>query len=250
VRSTPDRLDPVASSGGGAGPDAAGYDPSVVTAVVPALNEAPSIVSIVERCRPFVAEVIVVDGHSTDDTARLASEAGARVLLDGGRGKGDAIRGVRQSIRTPVTVLLDADGSHDPEDIPRLVAPILRGEADHVSASRLMGGSSELHGGFDEFLRLTGSSFITACINWRFHVRLSESQNGFRAIRTDVLQQLPLLEDLTTIEQEMIIRTLRAGLRMAEVPSHEHARAHGKSHIVVWRVAPRYVYSLVRHLFF
>ena len=89
--------------------------------------------------------------------------------------------------------------------------PILRGEADHVSASRLMGGSSELHGGFDEFLRLTGSSFITACINWRFRVRLSESQNGFRAIRTDVLQQLPLIEDLTTIEQEMIIRTLRAG---------------------------------------
>jgi dolichol-phosphate mannosyltransferase len=113
-----------------------------------------------------------------------------------------------------------------------------------------MGGSSELHGGLDEFLRLTGSSFITACINWRFGVRLSESQNGFRAIRTDVLRQLPLIEDITTIEQEMIIRTLRAGLRMAEVPAHEYARVHGASHIKVWKVAPRYVYSLVRHLFF
>ena len=56
-------------------------------------------------------------------------------------------------IRTPVTVFLDADGSHDPEDIPLLVEPILAGEADHVSASRLRGGSSELHGGFDEFFR-------------------------------------------------------------------------------------------------
>lgn len=227
-----------------------GYDRSSVTAVIPARDEAPSIAGIVQRCLPWVAEVIVVDGHSLDATARLAEAAGARVVLDRRRGKGDAIRVARDAVRTPITVFIDADGSHAPEDIPRVVRPIVQGEADHVSASRLMGGSSELHGGFDEFLRLTGSSFITACINWRFGVRLSESQNGFRAIRTDVLRQLPLIENLTTIEQEMIIRTLRAGLRMAEVPSHEYPRTHGASHITVWRVAPRYVYSLVRHLFF
>ena len=88
-------------------------------------------------------------------------------------------------IRRRSTVFLDADGSHDPEDIPLLVEPIVEDAADHVTASRLSGGSSELHGGFDEFFRLAGSSFITACINWRFGVRLSDSQNGFRAIRTD-----------------------------------------------------------------
>jgi hypothetical protein len=107
-----------------------------------------------------------------------------------------------------------------------------------------------LHGGFDEFFRLTGSSFITACINWRFNCRLSDSQNGFRAIRTAVLRQLDLREDMTTIEQEMIIKTLRRGLRIAEVPSHEHPRAHGCSHIRVWRSAPRYGFSLVKYLFF
>ena len=149
-----------------------------------------------------------------------------------------------------MTVFLDADGSHDPEDIPLLVEPILTGDADHVVASRLRGGSSELHGGFDEFLRLTGSSFITACINWRFNCRLSESQNGFRAIRTSVLRELDLRENTTTIEQEMTIKTLRKGWRMAEVPSHEHPRAHGTSHIRVWRDAPRYGYSLVKYLFF
>ena len=79
-------------------------------------------------------------------------------------------------------------------------------EADHVSASRLIGGSSELHGGFDECFRLMGSSFITACINWKFKVRLSESQNGFRAIKTDVIKQLDLKENITTIEQEMIMK--------------------------------------------
>jgi dolichol-phosphate mannosyltransferase len=101
-----------------------------------------------------------------------------------------------------------------------------------------------------EFFRLAGSSFITACINWRFNCRLSESQNGFRAIRTSVLRQLDLREDLTTIEQEMIIKTLRRGFRMTEVPSHEHPRRHGSSHIRVWRCAPRYVLSLVKYLFF
>jgi dolichol-phosphate mannosyltransferase len=119
-----------------------------------------------------------------------------------------------------------------------------------VSGSRLIGGSSELHGGFDEFLRLAGSSLITACINYRFKVRLSESQNGFRAIRTAVLKSLELRENSTTIEQEMVIKTLKQGYRMAEVPAHEHERRHGVSHIRLWRVSARYVYTLVKNLFF
>jgi glycosyltransferase involved in cell wall biosynthesis len=221
-----------------------------VSVVIAAKQEAPSIADIIDRTRRYASEIVVVDGHSTDGTAEVARRHGASVLVDGGRGKGEAIRRAIPTIRTPVTVFIDADGSHDPEDIPLLVEPILANRADHVSASRLRGGSSELHGGFDEFFRLAGSSFITACINWRFNCHLSDSQNGFRAIRTSVLRDLGLSENMTTIEQEMIIKTLRRGLRMAEVPSHEHPRAHGASHIRVWRSAPRYGYSLVKHLFF
>ena len=223
---------------------------TAVSAVIAAKQEGPSIGDIVRRTRAFAGAVIVVVGRSTDATADRAAQGGATVLADGGRGKGEALRRAIAHVRTPITVFLDADGSHDPEDIPLLVEPILTDRADHVSASRLRGGSSELHGGFDEFFRLTGSSFITACINWRFKCRLSESQNGFRAIRTEVLRQLDLREDTTTIEQEMIIKTLRRGFRMAEVPSHEHPRAHGASHINVWRSAPRYGWSLVKYLFF
>jgi dolichol-phosphate mannosyltransferase len=221
-----------------------------VSAVIAAKQEGPTIADIVKRTQPYVGEIVVVAGKSTDGTAERAAENGAVVLADGGRGKGEAIRRAIPHLRSPVTVFLDADGSHDPEDIPLLVEPIFAEQADHVSASRLRGGSSELHGGFDEFFRLTGSSFITACINWRFKCALSESQNGFRAIRTAVLRELDLREDITTIEQEMIIKTLRRGFRMAEVPSHEHPRAHGASHIRVWRSAPRYGWSLVKYLFF
>jgi dolichol-phosphate mannosyltransferase len=220
-----------------------------VSVVVAAKQEGATIAGIVARAREYSGEVIVVVGASTDGTAERAAEGGASVFADGGRGKGEAIRRAIPHIRAPITVFLDADGSHDPEDIPLLVEPIVNDRADHVSASRLRGGSSELHGGFDEFFRLAGSSLITACINWRFGCRLSESQNGFRAIRTSVLRQLDLAEDTTTIEQEMIIKTLRRGFRMAEVPSHEHARVAGVSHIRVWRSAPRYGWSLVKYLF-
>jgi dolichol-phosphate hexosyltransferase len=221
-----------------------------VSVVIAAKQEAASIGDVIDRTRRYANAIVVVVGRSTDGTGEVAEKSGASVLTDGGRGKGEALRLAIPHIRTPVTVFLDADGSHDPEDIPLLVEPILADEADHVAASRLRGGSSELHGGFDEFLRLTGSSFITACINWRFNCRLSDSQNGFRAVRTSVLRQLNLRENTTTIEQEMTIKTLRQGWRMAEVPSHEHRRTHGTSHIRVWRDAPRYGFSLVRYLFF
>jgi len=221
-----------------------------VSAVIAAKQEAPSLEDVVRRARRYVGEVLVIVGPSTDGTADVAARCGARVIQDGGRGKGEAIRLAIPRIQTPIAVFLDADGSHDPEDIPLLVEPILAGRADHVSASRLRGGSSELHGGFDEFFRLAGSSFITACINWRFDCQLSDSQNGFRAVRTSVLRQLDLRENTTTIEQEMTIKTLRQGWRMTEVPSHEHRRTHGTSHIRVWRDAPRYGFSLVRYLFF
>lgn len=221
-----------------------------VSVVIAARQEAPSLGGVIDRTRRYASEIVVVAGLSTDGTAEVAAHSGASVLSDIGRGKGRAIRQAIPHIHTPVTVFLDADGSHDPEDIPLLVEPILAGEADHVVASRLRGGSSELHGGFDEFLRLAGSSLITACINWRFNCRISDSQNGFRAVRTTVLRELDLRENTTTIEQEMTIKTLRRGWRMAEVPSHEHARAHGVSHIRVWRDAPRYGYSLIKYLFF
>jgi len=219
-----------------------------VTVVIAAKNEARSIGDIVAEAARVSRNILVVDGHSHDATADLARRAGATVVQDNGRGKGDALRCAIAHVATRIVVFLDADGSHDPADIPRLVAPILAGESDHVTGSRLIGGSSELHGGFDEFLRLSGSSFITACINRRFGVMLSDSQNGFRAVRTSVLRQLNLRENGTTIEQEMIVKTLTSGYRVTEVPCHEYKRRHGSSHIRLWQASPRYVWSLIRLL--
>ena len=104
-----------------------------VSAVIAAKQEAPTIGDVVQRAQRYASTVICVVGHSTDGTAEVAASSGAEVLADGGRGKGEALRRAIPHIRTPITVFLDADGSHDPEDIPLLVEPILDGRADHVS---------------------------------------------------------------------------------------------------------------------
>lgn len=221
-----------------------------ITVVIPALNESRTIGEIISGCQQHTNDILVVDGHSSDETAAVARSLGAGVIFDNRQGKGEALRGAIAHLKKPITVFIDADGSHNPADIPILVRPIISNQADHVSASRLIGGSSELHGGFDECFRLMGSSFITACINHRFRVKLSESQNGFRAIKTELLRALDLRENITTIEQEMIIKTLKKGFRMAEVPSHEHKRKAGYSKINVSNVAFRYVYSLIKYLYF
>ncbi|MDY6951243.1 MAG: glycosyltransferase family 2 protein [Thermodesulfobacteriota bacterium] len=220
-----------------------------ISAVIPTLNEEATVARIIEGCTPHVDEIIVVDGHSIDRTRQTAEELGVKVIQDHGKGKGEAIRYSINQVTGDIIVFIDADGSHNPGDIPKLIQPIIEGRADHVSGSRLIGGSSELHGGFDECFRLMGSSFVTACINWKFKVRLSESQNGFRAIKTDVIRQLGLKEDITTIEQEMIIKTLKKGYRMAEIPSHENERTAGYSKICLRKVWFRYIYSLAKYLF-
>ena len=224
-------------------------DPEL-TAVIPARNEAPTIAAVVRACRQHAGQVLVVEGGSSDNTAELAAEAGARVIRDPGLGKGAALRLAMEHVTTPICVFVDADGSHDPLDIPLLVAPIKKGDACHVQGSRLLGGSDELHGGWDEFFRLAGSAFITCLINVRFGARISDSQNGFRAIRSQAFRDLHLRSTHTTIEMELIMASLSIGHTLLEVPTHERPRTAGFSKIsltnpVTWL---SYGWALVRGL--
>lgn len=219
-----------------------------VSICIAALNESATIEAIVTAVQPHGDEVLVVDGHSRDRTAELAQAAGATVLLDGGQGKGEALRLAIDRAQGDLLVFFDADGSHDSDDIPRLLAPLQGGEADMVIGSRTRGGSDELHGDIDKFARMIGSDLITLAINYRFGVRLSDSQNGLRAMTAACARDLDLQEDITTIEQEMIIKALWRGYRIIEIPTHEHERTHGESRIDLGRVAGRYVFSVLRGL--
>ncbi len=220
-----------------------------VTVVIPAKNEERSIGKIIAKCRKYADEILVVDGHSKDGTARVALKLGARVVQDHGRGKGDGIRVGIQEAKGDILVFIDADGSHDPDDIPQLIKPIRQDKADMVVGSRGMGGSDELHGDVEKLLRMIGSDVILIGINKKFKVHLTDSQNGYRAIRTTAARSLSLKENITTIEQEMTIKCLKKGFRISEAPTHEYAREHGASVIKLRKVWFRYVWSFVSNLF-
>ena len=130
------------------------------TVVIPAKDEEGIVGSIIDACRPHADEILVVDGHSRDRTRDIAVEHGARVIEDNGRGKGDALRVAIAAATTEIVVFIDADGSHEPADIPRLVEPIRAGRADLVIASRGKGGSDELHGTLEQLIRYIGSQLI------------------------------------------------------------------------------------------
>lgn len=219
-----------------------------VTLVIPARNEERCIAEAIERSIPFVDEIVVVDGHSVDRTVAIAEEYGVRVVKDNKRGKGEAIRVGAMAASHPIVVFMDADGSHDPADIPSLVEPILANEADLVIGSRATGGSDELHGDVDKLFRMAGADIILIGINKRWRQNLTESQNGFRAIRTDVIRSLDLKENITTIEQEMLMKTLKRGYIVTEVPTHEYSRKFGQSSIKLHKVWFRYIYSFIKNL--
>lgn len=220
-----------------------------VTVVIPARNEAKNICDVIEGALEVCDELIVVDGHSTDGTRDLAADYGLRVVLDNKKGKGDAIRVGAEAATHNIVVFMDADGSHDPDDIPFLTEPIKQRRADLVIGSRGRGGSDELHGDVEKLLRMVGSDLILIGINLRWKQKLTDSQNGFRAIRKDVICALGLTENITTIEQEMTMKCLKKGFVVSEVPTHEYSRKNGSSTISLRRVWFRYIYSFVKNLF-
>lgn len=212
------------------------------------MDEEGIVGEVVDGVKPYGDEVLVVDGHSRDRTAEIAAAHGARVIQDHGLGKGEALRVAIQEVTEGILVFIDADGSHEHLDIPRLVAPIQAGDADLVIGSRGRGGSDELHGTLEQLLRYVGSQLIMLAINYRWNVRLTDSQNGFRAIRRDVAMRLQLTSNLTTIEQEMLMKALKHGYRVTEIASHEYERRWGTSKVVVWKLWFPYVCSFLRNL--
>jgi len=220
-----------------------------ISVVIPAKNEEKTIAEIIVGAKPYSDEVLVVDGHSTDHTRDIAKKLGARVELDHGRGKGDAIRIAIEKARGDIILFIDADGSHDPHDIPKIVAPILNGEADMVIGSRGRGGSDEAWGTIGDFIRNVGGHMTILAINYRYNARLTDSQNGFRALTTVLAKKLNLKEDITTIEQEMLTKALKLKARVTDVPSHEYKRKFGNSRFKVWKVAPRYIWSILKCMF-
>ena len=218
------------------------------TVIIPSKNEGDVVVALALAARAYCDEVLVVDGRSTDGSPERLRTAGVTVLDDRGRGKGDALRVGIEAARGDILVTLDADGSHDPAAIPSLVAPIVSGDADVVIGCRMRGGSDEFAGTWTMFIRLWGNNFLTQVINTRYRTSLTDTQNGFRALRASAIKPLGLRANLHTIELEMVLRSLKHGLRVTQVPSHEYARKAGHSTLSVVEQTPAFLWCLLRNI--
>jgi glycosyltransferase involved in cell wall biosynthesis len=213
------------------------------TAILAALDEAATIGDVVRGCLAHVDEVVVVDDGSTDDTAGVATAAGARVLRNAQNvGKGASLRRAATEARAEVIVTLDADGQDDPADIPALLVAIEAG-ADLVIGSRFRG---ELRPGAITPVNRIGNLALTAALNLLYGVRLSDTQAGFRAIRRELWQRLSLRAAGYEVETEVLVRALRAGARVVEVPVTRRAREHGRSALHGLRDGTRILACMLR----
>jgi glycosyltransferase involved in cell wall biosynthesis len=199
-----------------------------ISAVIPTLNEAANLPHVFARLPvEELFEIILVDGHSTDDTIEIARELcpSVRVLLQNGKGKGNALACGFAAAQGDIIVMLDADGSTDPQEIPSYVGALFDG-ADFAKGSRFMegGGSVDITP-----LRRQGNRFLNGTVNALFGTRYSDLCYGYNAFWADLLPTINVDCDGFEVETLINVRAAKAGLIVAEVPSMERERIHGVS---------------------
>jgi glycosyltransferase involved in cell wall biosynthesis len=210
-----------------------------VSVVVPARNEARNLPHVFASIPPWVDEVVLVDGNSSDDTVAVARQLlpQVRVVAQQGCGKGDALRVGFGAAKGDIIVMIDADGSTDGAEIPRFVGALMAG-ADFVKGSRFSSG-----GGSDDITltRRIGNWVLSGLVNRLFGTRYTDLCYGYNAFWARHLPALSVDCDGFEVETVMNIRAARAGLRVHEVPSHEYSRMHGMSNLHIvrdgWRIA-------------
>jgi len=202
-----------------------------ITVVIPTRNEEGCIGRVLgEIPRTLVNEVIVIDGHSTDRTvieAKKSMKSSDKVLDQIGNGYGAALIQGMRAARGDVIVMMDADGSHDPKDIVKIIKKMEKG-AEYVMASRYMlGGRSD----DDTWLRWFGNKLFTWMTNVVHGSDITDSLYLFTAIRKESMEKLKLKSHGFEFCTEIVVKAHKAGLKFAEVPTIERARFAGKSKV-------------------
>jgi glycosyltransferase involved in cell wall biosynthesis len=210
-----------------------------VSFLIPAYNEAATILEVLERIDglDLEAEMIVVDDGSTDETVTIveafaADRPAVHLLSQPNRGKGSAVRLAATRMTKDIAVIQDADMEYDPVDVIALIEPIERGVADVVYGSRLSGGAPQRA---YLFWHLVGNRFLSLLTGLLFNTTLSDMETGYKAFRSDVLRSLELTQDDFAIEPEITGEVCRRHLRVYETPIAYYGRTYAEGKNITWR---------------
>ena len=220
-----------------------------VSVVIPVFNEEVTVGNIVTRTKKTLEqlgvsyEILVVDDGSVDRSADIAQKLKAHVLKKAHQGKGFALRSGFRQAKGELVVTLDADGSHQPEEIPLVLRYIRENKADFVIGSRFF--NSEANKTKIPKINRTGNRMFNGLIWYLTGAKTSDSQSGFRAIRSSLIKRMKLGSHGYEVESEMLVKALKMGARVAETPISFDQRTVGKSKLDPIRDGARILYAII-----
>jgi len=222
-----------------------------VSVVVPAMNEGKTIAEVLRgiAAQKEVNEIIVVDGHSTDNTLEIARQTipSVKTIIQSGKGKGDALKAGFQAASGDIVVAIDADGSMDPAEIPQFIRS-LRGDYDFAKGSRFLpeSGTEDM-----TLLRRFGNKTFTVLVNILYGTSYSDCCYGYFALKKSAFNAIGVKSDGFEIETEINIRAGKKRLRAVEIPSYERRRLFGEGHLKAlqdgWRILATILKEIYRN---
>jgi glycosyltransferase involved in cell wall biosynthesis len=236
--------------------------PFLLSVIVPVYNEAATIQEVLRRVAvvPIAKEIIVVDDHSTDGTAAiLQSHGDPAALLSGialpapctlrvlfherNQGKGAAIRTGLTAVSGDAVIIQDADLEYNPDEYPKLLDPLLKGDADVVYGSRFLGYPRRVL----FFWHTLGNSFLTILSNMFTNLNLTDMETGYKLFRTSILKQIPLCSNRFGFEPEVTAKVARLGARIYEVPISYAGRTYAEGKKINWKDGVSALWTILRY---
>jgi glycosyltransferase involved in cell wall biosynthesis len=196
-----------------------------IAILIPCYNEELTVGQVVQGFRKQLpdADIYVFDNNSSDRTAEVAREAGARIAFEPRQGKGYVVQAMFREVDADIYVMVDGDDTYPPAEVHKLIAPVVAGAADMVVGSRLTSWSeSEIRA-----LNRLGNRFFLHTINFVFKVKLSDILSGYRVFNRKFVKNIPIFGGGFETEAELTIKALAHGYRIVELPVDLKARPEG-----------------------
>jgi SAM-dependent methyltransferase len=220
-----------------------------LSVVIPAYNERATIREVLRRVQatPYDKEIIVVDDGSTDGTREILArvdEPNVRVILhERNQGKGGALRTGFAEASGDFLIVQDADLEYDPRDYPKLLEPLIAGDADVVYGSRFTGSPRRVL----LFWHTVANRALTLLSNMTTNLNLTDMETGYKAFRIDVVRRLSIESQRFGVEPELTAKVARLGCRVYEVPISYHGRTYAEGKKIGWVDGVKAVGAIVRY---